>query len=79
MAHTVRMNQPDPATVAASLRQLLPAIDAWEVTASDTERAYLIGAADTAERSGIYPSRTLNDLDTDRGRTFAVKGTWSWR
>ncbi len=39
-----------PAEVAVSLRTMLSAIDAGEVEASSTERAYLMGAADALER-----------------------------
>jgi len=40
---------PDPGEVAASLRAVLGAVDAGEVSADDVQRAYLAGAADVLE------------------------------
>jgi len=39
-----------PAEVAERLRALLDAVDAGELVASDTQRAYLAGAVDTLDR-----------------------------
>jgi hypothetical protein len=43
---------PDPARVAASLRAVLAAVDAGEVAADDSQRAYLAGAAEALESLG---------------------------